>query len=504
MYNYLKFTYLFLLITFNAISAEAVSMYDSIYRTCKQNNQNDTEFVKCLDLKSFEIHSSNPRVGLKLAQSALKHAELIKWEKGIALANNEIAINYKTLSQLDSAIYHYSIAQKHFKKLQNLNAESGVIANLSLIYKSKGNYVKAMDLLNQAYKIQDQLNNYKTKAIILENMGSVYLDLGEIYKAKEYYLKAREIYSQKNDSVSIARNMLNLGIILDKIKDYNGAIINLKQALEINLRTNNIGSIQISLANLGIVYLHLKDYSNSISTLLQAIQYSKTIGNEFSLAIDYGNIGEVYLEKYKSEKGIKDLVKAVDYLKKGYFLCDKIGFIPPQIEFADNLVEALEIQGTDYKLAYIVSKKRNFLKDSIFSIDNTIKIHKLESEKEIAIKTNELRISKLKSKLALDESNMHKNQKTILILVVVVLLLVICVLYLLYVNRFRVFKKRMYEISQFQSHQLRSPVAKIIHLSEEISEKDIEKEEFEKLIQMLKDSTDELDKVIHEIVKQTD
>ena len=227
------------------------------------------------------------------------------------------------------------------------------------------------------------------------------------------------------------------------------------------------------------------------------------MNSDYSLATDYGNIGEVYLERYKQNKQNKDLVTAVDYLKQGYFMCQSIGFTPPQIEFGERLLEALELKGGDFQLAYMVFKQKEYLQDSIYSRDNSLKIRQLEIENEMVKKDKELRISKLENSLTLEENKKHRQQNTILILALVIFGLVLILLYIIYINRNRIFKRRLYEISQFQSHQVRSPVVKILTIVEALQNYNIDQKEFNKLLIMLDKSANELDQRIHEIVDKT-
>lgn len=476
---------------------------DSIYNLCRQNSNHDTDWIKCLDLKSFELSNSNPDLGLKLAISALQSSTRIKWLHGIALAYNEIAVNYKQLGQLDSATHYYKQALSGFTKTGNIKSQSSVMTNMSLVYKSKGQYLKALEYLNKAYCIQESSKMYLPMGITLENIGSVYLELKQFDKARTYYHRARAIYISIKDSQNMARNLVNLGIIYDKYGLYDSAIANLNEALSINLKRKRLNSIQITYSNLAIVYTHIRDYDNAILTHKKAIEYSLKMNSEYSLATDYGNLGEVYLERFKDKNNQSDLSKAMQYLKMGYFMCQKIGFTPPQIEFGEKLLEALELNGGDYKLAYLIFKQKEHLKDSIFSRDNSLKIHKLEIENEMVQKDKALRISKLENKLANEDNRRQKQQNTILILALVIFGLVLILLYIIYINRNRIFKRRLHEISQFQSHQVRSPVVKILTIVEALQNYNIDQREFNKLLQMLYKSANELDKRIHEIVDKT-
>lgn len=487
--------------SFQKLYAESVS--DSLYSLCMKQGH-DTEKIKCLDYKSFELSTSSPSAGLILARYAMDLSVKKDWKKGIALAANEMAVNYSNMSEFDSSIYYYTISLGIFKTLNDQKAISGTLCNLSLVYKAKGDYYKSLELANKALQLQETMKNYQSQAIIMENIGSVYMELNELKHAKSYYIKARAIYIKYKDSSGIARNMTNLGILLDKHGEYDSAIVNFNSALLITKALKRLSSVQVIYANLGISYFHKRDFQRAIEYQNLAIQYSKLLESRHSLAVDYGNIGETYLELYKNSKNESDLNKAVSYLRQGYDLCAQLGFIPPQIEFSEKLVEALVLQGKDYQLAFAVLQRGHELKDSIYSNDNQMKIARLEAQKVVKEKESELRIAKIENDLVKAEGKRQYNSKIILVLVVVLLMMVLARVYSLYRNRRKMHKQKMSEITRLQSHQLRSSVVKILSITEELlnNNNDNTSTDMKELFHMLDISAKELDVRIHEVVKQ--
>jgi hypothetical protein len=248
--------------------------------------------------------------------------------------------------------------------------------------------------------------------------------------------------------------------------------------------------------------MHLENFNSAIHCHNKAIQYSKQLKSDFSLAIDHGNIGEVYYKLFQKNNSNTDLNKAIHFLSLGYYGCQKIGMSPPQIEFGEKLVEALEKTKKDFHLAFNILKEIEQLKDSIYSKDNSLKIQQLESKYQLNQKESELLLLNLKNKLFIKENIRHMHHKTILILVVIIITLVLTLLYFLFINKSKIYKRRMFEISQFQSHQLRSTAVKISALVEELNSDGISNEEHDKLLTMLTQSATELDLHIHNIVKK--
>lgn len=477
-----------------------VSTVDSICAKC-YTYKNDTSTMKCLGLLAFELSYSNPRLGLIIAKRTLGLATRASWDKGVALANNEIALNYFTLSNTDSAYWHYLAALSSFRKLKDKNSESGVMANMSLLYKVKGDYKSALYYANQALLLNQQCRNNKSTAIILENIGSLFLEQNDLEKAKSYYTRAGKLYQKEGNNIGLARNLMNLGIIYDKEGAYRTAINSFKSSLLAGEEANRKSSMQVLLANLGIAYMHLQDYDSALYYQRGALKLSEGIANRHAMAIDYGNIGETYLEMYRNDHVADRIKQAIFYLREGYELCRQLKYTPPQIEFGAKLVEAIEYEGEDFKSAFVISKHVQQLKDSVFSKDNSIRLAKMEAQREILMKENELVKIKSENKISVLKNGKSKNEKTILVLGILVFFLIAIIMYMLYMHRANAHKRKMTEMKQFQSHEVRTPVVKITSIVNELMESKIAGTDEEyKLLGMLKDSIAELDYRIHEFV----
>ena len=468
------------------------------------SKMHDTDRVLLLDLISYNYSGKDPNIGIEYAIKAKKLSESIKWERGQALAYNEMAINQTALSENDAAIDNYFRALRIFRKIKNQNGEASVLSNISLIYKSKGDYINALRYAINALKIYEKTQNHNSKAITLENIGTIHLENKDYEKSLFYYNLSREHYLKVNDSNGLARNHLNTAIVLDNFGRYEEALKSHFESLKINESLGRTSSIQLNLANIGIVYLHLKSFDKALEYQNRALEMSTKMGNMHSIAIDKGNIGETYLTRYKHLSRKKsDLNMAIEYLKSGFEMCEELNFAPPQIEFGFHLVEALEL-AAQYKNAIEIFRRTENLRDSIYSTDNMVKLAKIESKQELDKKEHQLQIEKSENRIARLDLLKHRDEKIILLLGIFILFLILTVLYLLYNERIRVHKKTLYEISQFQSHQLRSPVVKIQALVHEFNNsKDIVNEEDKLHLEMLNKSIEELDQVIRTIVEKT-
>lgn len=120
-------------------------------------------------------------------------------------------------------------------------------------------------------------------------------------------------------------------------------------------------------------------------------------------------------------------------------------------------------------------------------------------------KTHELEVIKQQTAVAQLDDKMHHKERYVLGTWLGLLLLLIVLVYFMYHKSVRSHNKTMSGIIQYQSHELRSPLVKIMGLVSELQKSELAKDaESKKQLEMLEQSADELDAVIHKIVKRVE
>lgn len=126
-------------------------------------------------------------------------------------------------------------------------------------------------------------------------------------------------------------------------------------------------------------------------------------------------------------------------------------------------------------------------------------------QKALDEKNKELETIKVQSQAAHLDDLMHHKERDVFVTGIALLLALVLVIYFLYNKRVQLHDKTLSSISQYQSHELRSPLVKIMGLVEFIKKsEEIKDPETLKQIAMLQNATQELDVVIHKIVKRAE
>ncbi|MBS1687130.1 MAG: tetratricopeptide repeat protein [Bacteroidetes bacterium] len=493
----------------------------------------DTNKAKLLEQLAFIYANINTDTGLQYATQTLQLSEELHWQKGIALANADIGANYHNRADHNKAIQYELKALQIFQTLGNQTDIAATASNLALAYMALGKYSEALQYNFKALKIYETYHVLANMAIINENIGSIYLEQKDYRKTAEYYYKSLDLYKQANNQPGIARCLGNIGIVEDANGNYPKALEYHKLALSVNKQFGSQYAIQINLSNIGYVYTHMHRYDSAIQFLQMALDVSQQVNNQNSIAINLGNIGEAYfsmatdttLPPLSAPRRKAALQQATQYLQKAATICRATNFVSPLIEFAEYIANASFLLG-NYQQAYASLKEYTTLKDSVFSIENNLKLTELENKRQLdikdeilTIKDKELQISKLKEK--------QKQEEGIIYIISIILLL--CIIGLI-LRSLRKHSKRNYlltrekrqqqqmiheqiehikkqsqvlrEISHMQAHDVRGPVASILGLVELFNYNDLTDPTNKVVIEGITSVTKDLDEAVKEVIRK--
>jgi tetratricopeptide (TPR) repeat protein len=495
----------------------------------------DTHKVLLLDKLSYTYSTTNPKEGLKAGREALLLSEKLKWPKGIAGGYTDIGINYGALSRPDSALHYYLKALSQYRLLKNKKAQSAILSNICLVHLAKSNYPKALEYAFAALKINEETGDRISRGIMLENIGTIYSRQQQYRKAIEYFAEATKLYTELGDKNGMARSHANMGIVYDANGEHDKALQNHLESLKINTAAGNEHGMQINLANIGYVYNHKQDYTNALQYQFRALEISRQLEMPDDLAVNLGNIGETYYaiaSDAKMQRGgfIKNSKKenlktAIKYLDSAVSICAKINFAGPQTEYCQYLSDAYLSDG-NYKKAYEYQKISARLKDSIFSIEHTVRLADLETKRELSVKEKELLIKDRELLIQNLQLEKKRNERILFISCMVLLLItILLVLRELYIyrrrNRILVREKERHlemieeqmdriklqtdvlkEISHMQAHDVRGPVASILGLVQLFNLKDYADPINKIIIEGVSDATEKLDSAVQDVIKR--
>ncbi len=338
----------------------------------------------------------------------------------ILFTTYKLASTYNEGESYDSASVYYNKGIRLAEALDEKASLASMQNNLGTIFLVWGNYQGALDLFLSSLATCKKIGDSAGISKSLNNIGIIYYDWGEKEISLKYYKRSFEIDSLLHDIEGQSKTLNNIAILYDEIGEKEKAINVYFQALELAQQQNDHYMIAVASSNIGSFYLENKDYEQAADYYFKTLEEYKLDRSVSGQAESYILIGDLYLESQEYEA-------ALDYYKQGLDIVLSMNLSSPIMNVYEGMHKAYKEQGK-YKTALDYFSKWTHLRDSIFSIENSIRLNTLTSAYEIQQKDKEMvlqqaRMSEQKSRIKRQEYAMIGLIALILIIVVFTILL---------------------------------------------------------------------------------
>ena len=416
---------------------ERIDSLTEVYKNQKDIVSKVSILEQLYETASYLDSKKGKRYALKIMSLSKENS----YPLGMIIGNFSLGGHYFTLKKMDSATHYYQktldLAYQH-----NLKANvAGALSNLSIIAGDKGNYPKAIRLMDSVAQISLDNKDFLRYGVSLNTNGNNYYELGQYLNAMNEFKKALEVLDTIDREVYRRGDVYrNIGKLNYQQKDFDQAIVNFRNAYEIYQEvSDNLYSAHV-LNDLGNVYIYLKDYDKAI----EYFNDSYDIGNEFNFptatAHALFNIGFAHRENGNYQEALSYFERgaeintydmssinyvvelyhigltysllgenqvAIEYLDKSVKLADSLK-ISNELKHALDYRSKVHSNAGNHKSAledYVASQK---IKDSLFSIEKTRVIEELETiyeteKKEAALALQEEEINTLNEKAKVDK-----------------------------------------------------------------------------------------------------
>lgn len=371
------------------------------------STSNDTLKARLYNRIFNELAGEDLEKALAYARIGLAHAEKMKWRRGIAVFRDDIGRVYSDKSNYDSAIYYYN-------KSLAIHIEDKDSVNIATSYNNIGNanqnirsdYAVAASYYFKALEIAEAIKNDDIKTIYLDNISRLYMIQQNSAKAIEFAIRALERAKINDNIKGIALALETIGNIYFQEKDLLKAKAYYDSSYTFFLKLGDRMGIAIALTKKALTMAN--DYREILAARLEARKIFDEINPLHINAItNMGNIGYSYFDLARYDSGRSKnsanlplynkaelLAKSEEYFKQAISLCEQTGEFDTRSFFMGNLAELQAYKG-DYKNAYFNFKSYSDIQDSIYSQENKNRIAAAESQRELDKKNSELQIKQL-------------------------------------------------------------------------------------------------------------
>lgn len=305
----------------------------------------------------------------------LRHAIQIADERP-ALAeclNNLGVLNYH-LGNFDSSIYYYEASYAEYVQLQDTAKITISEINLSSLYKTKGLYEKALELVLSASRKLEKNDPSEYLASCYNTIASLYSRTNQSLAALTYHSRALDLRKKKGDEKGMAGTYNNIGNVYLKLEQYDSAMSNYLKSLDIKRRLNDKEAQGASMSNIGEVMVKTGRLDEAKDYFLQALRIRVEFHDKVGEATTRGRLANVHLLE-------GDLDAAERELDRSRALAVDLGLLEDLKINHEIRVRLYEEKG-DYKSALKASQDLLVVKDSLLNQEKTKSLAEMQTRYE--------------------------------------------------------------------------------------------------------------------------
>ena len=246
-----------------------------------------------------------------------------------------------------------------------------------------GKYDVAARNFQEAIAILEKDNRHRDKLAPLYNeLAKLYRKTRDLDKALENYSMANAIYRSLKDTAGIAMILNESGVVYEYKYDYKEAVNRYSLSMHLAEKAGDSLSVSYSLSNIAGVYVIEKKYDLAEKNLLRCLRIREWLKDSFAMALAYSDLGVAM-----NAKG--DYRKAIEYLTMSNRLAEKMHYPELQSNNYNELSSVAQKQG-NFQQAFLYFNKRTALRDSLFNLEKTKEIQRLNSQYETARKEQQI------------------------------------------------------------------------------------------------------------------
>ncbi|MEM9917618.1 MAG: tetratricopeptide repeat protein [Bacteroidota bacterium] len=382
---------------------------DSLYQLIQETNDDSLRGYTMIRLCSL-LKNVDPDSARRIAVQAQRLAQVHQRPHLEATSLLHMATMDTKKGEFEKAMPLLNTSLKMFRTVGDSLSVADVLQAIGNIHRRQGAFSEALKVYLQCADLRE------THHASPGNLASSYINIGNVYYFIKEYDKARENYElvlktcrARNDLEGVVRIYNNLFAVVYAQERYEEGIQYLEKALHLSdsLRLNTFKAANLS--NLGELYRALKNYPKALRYSSQALDLYTLIDDKARISMVLKNMGQLH-----EESG--DYERAIGYFQQSLDLARSMKHRTNALEAYRTLSEAYAKTG-QYPAAYETLTQYDLLKDSLNDERSNKELNKLRTAYETEKKEEEIR--------RLQEKEARSQREKQLLLVGILLLAII-------------------------------------------------------------------------------
>ena len=258
---------------------------------------------------------------LKKFEDALSYFQLTGDHHWIALTEYCLAVTHRNLGDRLTASAHFEKSLSVQLDEHDWRLRATVFNDRGTNYQRLDQLSKALESLNEAFKIYQSHQDRRGQASALNNIGNVYLSEGRYREALQNFQKALPLRRAENDRANEAVVLINIASASDSMGESRAALEGYNEAIQIWQEQQRRGQLRVSVStraavfnNLALAHDRLGEWQQALENYEKALSlYQAAAPVEAAKTLD--NIGELYFV-------LGEMDRALDYYDKARSLAE--------------------------------------------------------------------------------------------------------------------------------------------------------------------------------------
>ena len=421
---------------------------------------------------------------------------------------NQLSFYLREIEQ--HSAFNYALeAEKLAQILENKSEEAKAKENLGWIYYRRGKWQKSFDYSKSAYLLSMEANDLEQAAKVMNSMGALYYEQQNYSQAIAQFKNAYAISKKSGDLYTMIRSLNNVAFNFLAKSELDSSKYYALKAIETNTVAGSPYLLSFSNRVIGDIFLQRNQLDSAEIIYLKALENGRIQNLTTFQASVLHRLGKTYLLNGKLEK-------ARDILLEGIELSSNNNLLDELAKSHKYFAEYYRLNG-DYQKAFEEQSKFVVLNDSLVNQASKDRLALTQGMFQDDLDQSQLDL--LVAQNEHQQTRLEMNRKVMALIGVASLLILGLVIWLFLLNRNikkynrhlvsqkkQIYKQnedleaksnQLQEINQTKNklfsivgHDLRGPVGQVKSLVDLLISGQLEKDEFEDLVQNLKKDVD--------------
>lgn len=290
---------------FDSLSAKEFSF---IKKSLSQFHQTQNDSVKLEIIFSVITESTNANIKRKYNLWAIDYVSKDKAKytntivKSNILANNSFL--FKTQGDYDRALEEAFLSLAIRKKQADINKIANSQNSIAELYKKKGDFLKSLEYYKKTLLTYKSLGNKKEEGRLLNTIGYLHLNFGMHSQALSYFHKSLKVRTEIGDEKGMSYCFNNIASVHKQQGNPKVALEYYHKSLKIRKQIGYKAGVSVSLNNIGVVYKNERNFDQALKYYQESLKIKEVLKDKKGIAHVLNNIGTIYNEQEKLDMAL--------------------------------------------------------------------------------------------------------------------------------------------------------------------------------------------------------